>query len=547
VSLLGDMKMYTRFAWGLRRYLRETLSLEQARAIVRQRMAEREVNFLRLLKRGVFGHPRSPYRALLGLANCEMGDIQTMVRDRGLEGTLRALREAGVYIAFEEFKGRTPIVRDGKVIPVQARDFDNPYLSHYYQAESGGTTGAGTRVMTDLEHLAAQAPHRMLADEVHGLLDVPTAIWSGILPDAGLNIILGRARFGQVPQKWFSPVTTQDLAPSLKYTLATQYVIAMGRLSGAAIPSPEPVRLNQAVVVARWVAEMLKTHGACAIRGYPSKALRVCIAAREEGLDLRGASFTGGGEPPTPAKVREITRAGARWIPSYFISEIGAVGLGCALPVDGNDLHFLRDALGLIQYPRQVPGSVITVDSFHFTTLLPTAPKLMLNVETDDYGVFEKRSCGCPMERYGFAEHLRHIRSFQKLTGEGVTLIGSDMVRILEEVLPARFGGSPLDYQLLEDEDDQGFTRLSLLVSPKIEIVDDGAVIETVLEALGRSSPSANLARAIWRQARTLTVRRMEPISTARGKLMPLHLAQRSERPADASAGSVSDRKAREE
>lgn len=546
MSVLGDMKMYARFAWGLRRFLRETLSLEQAREIVRQRMAEREANFLRLLKRGIYGHARSPYRALLTLSKCEMGDIQTMVRDRGLEDTLRALREAGVYIAFEEFKGRTPIVRHGQVIHAEARDFDNPYLSHYYQAESGGTTGAGTRVMTDLEHLAAQAPHRMLADDVHGLLDAPTAIWSGILPDAGLNIILGRARFGRVPQKWFSPVTARDLSPSLTYTLATQYVVTMGRLCGAAIPWPEPVRLDQAVVVARWAAEMLKSHGACVIRGYPSKALRVCIAAREEGLDLRGASFTGGGEPPTPAKVREVTRAGARWIPSYFFSEIGAVGLGCALPVDGNDLHFLKDALGLIQYPRRVPGSDITVDAFHFTTLLPTAPKLMLNVETDDYGVIEKRPCGCPMEGYGFTEHLRHIRSFQKLTGEGVTLVGSDMVHILEEVLPARFGGSPLDYQLLEEEDGQGFTRLSLLVSPRIELVDDGAVIETVLEALGRSSPSADLARAVWSQAQTLKVKRIEPVSTARGKLMPLHLAKRSERASDASAGSVSDRKALE-
>jgi len=92
-----------------------------------------------------------------------------------------------------------------------------------------------------------------------------------------------------------------------------------------------------------------------------------------------------------------------------------------------------------------VPGSDITVDAFHFTTLLPTARKLLLNVESDDYGVVETRSCGGPLESYGYTEHLRQIRSFRKLTGEGVTLVGSEMLRILEEVLPARFGGSPLD------------------------------------------------------------------------------------------------------
>jgi len=541
MSILADIKMYTRFAWGLRGFLRKTITLEEAKAIVRQRMAEREANFLRLIEKGIFGYPRSPYLPLLKLAQVEMGDIQNMVRDKGLEDTLRALREVGVYVTFEEFKDREPIVRHGQVIPVQARDFDNPYLSHYYQAESGGTTGTGTRVPIDLDHLAAQASLIMLARHAHGFLEVPTAIWLDILPDpSGLNTVLRQAGFGQVPQKWFSSVVARGSRPSFKNRLATQYIIVAARLSGVPIPWPEPVSLDQAAVVAQWAAETLETHGACLIRTQVSKALRVCIAAREEGLDLRGATFMGGGEPPTPAKVREIARTGARYVPTYFFTEAGAVGLGCARPADVNDLHFLKDALALIQYPRQVPGSEIIVDAFHFTSLLPTAPKLMLNVESDDYGVIENRSCGCLLETYGYTEHLRHIRSFRKLTGEGVTLVGSEMVHILEEVLPARFGGSPLDYQFLEEEDEGGFTRLSLLVSPKIEIADETEVIEVVLEAMGRSSVAADLARAIWSQAGTLRVKRREPIWTARGKLMPLHMAQRSERSTDASTGSSS-------
>jgi hypothetical protein len=99
----------------------------------------------------------------------------------------------------------------------------------------------------------------------------------------------------------------------------------------------------------------------------------------------------------------------------------------------------------------------------------------------------------------------------------------------LEEVLPARFGGSPLDYQLMEEEDEQGFTRLSLLISPRVGAVNEQSVIDTVLESLRRSSVSANLARAIWSQTQTLRVKRMDPIWTARGKLMPLHLLQRSQ------------------
>jgi hypothetical protein len=530
MSILDDMRMYARFAWGLRGFLRETITLEEAKAIVRRRMAEREANFLRLVEKGIFGYPRSPYLPLLKLAQVEQGDIQNMVRDKGLEDTLRALREAGVYVTFEEFKGREPIVRDGEVIPVQARDFDNPYLKRHYYTRTGGTTGAGTRVSMDLDRLAAQTPSIILAYDAHGVLDLPTAIWYGILPGgAGIPLILVSSLLGHPPQKWFAPITSRELRPSLKYRLATQCIVVMGRMFGVPIPWADPVRLDQAAVVARWVAETLEAHGACLIRAHVSMALRVCLVAQKAGLDLTGATFMGGGEPPTPAKVREITRSGAHWVPTYFFVEVGAIGLGCARPADGNDLHFLKDSLALIQYPRQVLGSEVTVDAFCFTTLLPTASKLLLNVESDDYGVIENRCCGCPLESYGFTEHLRHVHSFRKLTGEGVTLVGSEMVHILEEVLPARFGGSPLDYQLVEEEDNEGFTRLSLLVSPKVEIADETEVIEVVLESLGQSSVAADLARAIWSQAGTLRVKRIEPISSPRGKLLPLRMKQRSE------------------
>lgn len=136
-----------------------------------------------------------------------------------------------------------------------------------------------------------------------------------------------------------------------------------------------------------------------------------------------------------------------------------------------------------------------------------------------------------PLETYGYTEHLRHVHSFQKLTGEGVTLVGSEMVHILEAVLPTRLeGGSPRDYQLLEEEDAQRFTHLSLVVSPRIALPDETTVIAAVLDALGQGSIAADSAQAIWNQARTLRVKRMEPICTARGKLMPLHLPQRATR-----------------
>ncbi len=42
----------------------------------------------------------------------------------------------------------------------------------------------------------------------------------------------------------------------------------------------------------------------------------------------------------------------------------------------------------------------------------------------------------------------------------------------------ARFSGTPLDYQLREEEDESGFTRLNLLVSPRVLIPNEAAVVE---------------------------------------------------------------------
>jgi hypothetical protein len=108
--------MYARFARGFGPFLRRHVTLTEARDIVRRRLNEREAAFLRMVERGIYGYPRSPYLPLLEQAGCELGDIRAMVRAQGMEATLRSLREAGVYVSFEEFKGRQPIRRNGTVV-----------------------------------------------------------------------------------------------------------------------------------------------------------------------------------------------------------------------------------------------------------------------------------------------------------------------------------------------------------------------------------------------------------------------------------------------
>lgn len=529
MNILDDLIMYGRFVFGLRNFLCNTITLEDARRTIDVLLDEREKNFLRLIKRGIFGYQNSPYLPLLRIAGCEFGDIKNMIRQKGLETTLLALRKEGVYTTFEECKGRKPIVRGGKEFPVKADSFDNPFLKVHYYSESGGSTGVGTRVQHDLDHLDIIAAHELVTYHSHGVLDIPKAIWRGVLPDgSGFDNTLRLSHYGRAPEKWFSPFNPYDFRPSLfKYRFSSLLTVIIARMVGAPLPWPRHVKVEQASVVAHWIADTLKKYGSCFVSAPVSRALRACVQGKNEGLDFTGAVFRVAGEPLTSAKIRGITNSGARVFSTYGFSELGRIGMGCAQPLEANDLHLCKSICALISYDRLVPGTDIKVSAFNFTSLLPTSPKILLNSESDDYGIIESRSCGCPLDHVGLTEHLRRIHSFQKLTGEGVTLLGSDIIYILEEALPERFGGSPLDYQLVEEEDSKGFTKISLIISPNLKINDEREVINFIMNKMKKSSARADSARSIWNQAHTLQVKREEPSWTERGKLMSLYVTKR--------------------
>jgi hypothetical protein len=536
-KVLNSAKMYGQFALGLRRFLKNPPQPEAARAEVERNLLNREKNFLRIARHGIYDNPRSPYRALLQNSGIELGDLKKMTEADGLDDTLRSLRAKDIYVSFEEFKGRTPIVRGSFRLDVSDRDFDNPRLRSFYEGQTSGSTGAGTRVAMDLDHMSAMMNECMVYMSMVNDLDVPVAVWFPVLPaSSGLMSILMIRCLGLKAEKWFTPVTSAKMTIPFKYRMATEYARGMARLFGVPIPSPEPVSIADAGKVALWAHEQIRKSGSCIVVTYVSLGVRISVAAQEMGLDLRGCRFVGAGEPPTPAKVRAIRKSGATWMSSYGFTEGGMVGLSCRNPLGENDLHLFRDAWGLIQSPIQVPGSKLIVDAFCFTALLPTVPKIIFNVELDDYGILDQRDCGCPMQKAGFPDHVRDIFSFRKLTGEGMTLVGSTMLRIMEEVLPTKFGGSALDYQLVEEEDENGFTRLTFVVSPAVGTVDEKNLIDTVLDEVSRDSPGADLARAVWRDAGTLRVRREDPTWSTLGKLLSL-------RPAKRNAGIVFDEK----
>ncbi len=523
MSLAGDFRLYSRFFTGLRSFLAEQWSVDSARAEVEGALARREERFLRLAERAVFGVPESPYFRLMAHAGCTLGDLRAEVATRGLEGALLALRAAGVYVRFEEFKGYEPIVRGALELPVRASDFDNPFLSSAFAAASGGSTGAGTRVWLDLDHLAAASARMLLGLEAHGLARAPHALWRGPLPSAaGINSALRLARLGNPPERWFSHVRAAELG-GFFHRSATPAILAASRLCGGRLPSPEYVPLDRAEPIARWARSAADRAGRSVIGTTISQAARIAAAAVDAGIGLEQVTFLVGGEPVTAGKIAALERSGARHVPAYHFVETGLVAFGCARPVDGNDLHLNSDQLALVQFPREVAGAPEPVPAFHFTTLAPTAPKILLNVESDDYGLVETRVCGCPLGELGYSTHVREIASFRKLTGAGVTLVGSEMERILEQVLPARFGGTPLDWQLLEEEDPvTAATRVFVVADPKLGPLDEGEVVECVLRALEGRGGGAAVTRTVWRAGHTLGLRREAPQWTSRGKLLPL-------------------------
>ena len=142
-----------------------------------------------------------------------------------------------------------------------------------------------------------------------------------------------------------------------------------------------------------------------------------------------------------------------------------------------------------------------TVNAFLVTSLLPSSPKILINVESGDYGCRETRACGCPYEELGLTDHIYNIRSFEKLTGEGMTFYGSAAQRIIEDILPKRFGGSILDYQFVEEEDASGITRLVVYIDPQVGPVDEAALARAILDELKKEDDSHRLMAGCGRRA----------------------------------------------
>jgi hypothetical protein len=531
LPVISTVTKYSKLARDFRAFLNHRITLEDSKEVISTRLQNREKNLLSLIEKGIYGNSKSPYLKLLQFAGCEFGDVEKLVSRHGIEATLSRLLSQGVYISWEEFKGKREIVRSGTTFQAHERDFDNPHLPGYYYVKSSGSRSARTRTIFDLQHRTDISYYYPPSLAVSEALDSPVGIWFPVLPSsAGLSGLFGYWQAGKPVLRWFSQVKEKDVQASLRDKLALRYIIYGGRLWGANFPYPEYVGLSQADKVARWMADTKKQNGSCNMSCFISSMVKVCQAAMESGLNISGCHFFGGGEPLTEAKRKQIESAGATVCPRYWITEIGLIGCGCLGASAADDVHLFTDSMALIQCQRQVSHSTANVNSFLFTSLLPSSPKIMLNVESDDYGVMENVKCGCLFEQMGLTTHLHDIRSYAKLTGSGMTIIDSDFVRILEQVLPGKYGGAPTDYQLVEEEDDKGQTYLSLIISPTVGAVDNSEAINTVLDELRRHAYGGKLAAGFWSQVNTIKIERTHPLSSS-GKITTMHLVKRKQEP----------------
>jgi hypothetical protein len=523
-SLLDDARMALRFVAGLKGFLQFPLEREECLQQFQRQFNNRNACFLQLLEKGVFGNPKSPYRALMNRAGIKLGDVVAQVRQGGVEHALEALFDAGVYVTLDEFKGRKPITRPGFIHQALPRDFDNPFLNHHYEGTTGGTRGVGTRLTIDLGLVAYEAAHSFFSLEALGSLEQPAAVWRPVPPGTtGMKVFLHRAKLGLLPEIWFSQNAPTIAGPELRSVILTRCALFASRLWGKPLPRSEYVPLPEASKVARWLANKKKAQNPGLLDTNVASAIRVCHAAEENGLDISGSVFRTGGEPLTPGRAEIFASKGCRVYCNYGISETGRLGMACGDPAEVDDVHILSDKVALLQRLKSVGANGREVGALYVTTLHRSAPKIMLNVEIGDYAVRFKRSCRCPFGKLGLTEHLHTIRSYEKLTSEGMHFLGSELIDLLERHLPAQFGGGPTDYQLVEEEAD-GLSRVSLVVSPRVGEVDEVALVDSALNALRNTRDGHVMMTELWRDGSVLQIVRREPYASPAAKIQPLHV-----------------------
>ena len=522
-QLADELAMLVRFTRDLPSQLRRPIRLESAKQRLRRGLETRTPRFLALTQRTIFDNPASPYLKLLRHAGWEPDDLQRLVTQEGLTSALERLASAGVYVTFEELKGRREVVRGSLRFWPRDTDFDNPLAPRHFALYTSGSSGRPSRVRTSLQISRHIAESTALAFEAVGLRE-PRHV---ILLTAPIHRLLMYPMLGQRIIRWLYPVAPLPV----QVRVGAYYLSFLGRIAGYQYPLPEHYDMHDMERMARWLADQQRD-GPVAVACVVSAAARIAASAQALGIQLDRVTFAVQGEPLTEARRRLIAGAGSSLVPQYGGREAPTLAYGCTRPASADDVHLFDDRNLITTHTRPLDpaGDEGTlVEPLLLTSLTSYAPKVMFNAEMGDTARVEERECGCTLGALGLKTHLLEVRSFEKLTGEGATFARSTLLSLLEETLPRRFGGSSIDYQLAEEEHADSATRLILRVSPSVGPLDEAAVLATLLDELRNGGLSDRHQADLWRQAGTVTVRREAPRAGGGGRILPLQIRPQSE------------------
>ncbi|MEW5900217.1 MAG: hypothetical protein AB1715_02005 [Acidobacteriota bacterium] len=513
--------MAARFVRGLPKSFWTPLGLAEAEHILRKRFERRESDFLTLVRRAVFDNPKSPYRLLMRFAGCEFEDLSKLVSQQGIEGALGVLFREGVYLSLEEYKGRQPILRGNLTFQASTHQFFNPLSSPHLRVQSSGSSGRSVPVFIDLRFARERAVNHLLTLQGRQGMGWTHAVW-GIPGSTDIMRVFELTALGRPPVRWFFQVHPNSPGLHPRYRWSVRFMRWLAALSNVIIPRPEYVPLNNPLPIVLWLRSVLDEGKIPHLVTWVTPALNICQTALMTGVDISGAAFSVGGEPLTASRLAAIRNCGCAVALRFMSVECGYIAYGCLNPEAADESHIFHDMQALVQPGKERGNSGLPANALLISSLRPLAPVVLMNVSLGDQAEILYRECGCALQKLGWMRHLRTIRSLKRITCGGMTFLDADIVEVLEKKLPACFGGNPFDYQLIEEDRDDGQPVLKLIVSPRVGPLEENALLRSFLDALGSDSEAQRVMSDQWRHSGLISVERRFPAATAAGKILPV-------------------------
>jgi len=498
--------------------LRRTVTHDAAVALLTEQLAARETMFLDSAARLIYATGDNIFHRMLRHVDCDHAELTRRVRAHGLEATLAGLRDQGVRLSLEEFKGLCPIERPGLCLaPVDmTRALDNKELAgDGIEGTTSGSRSEPTRVMYDWSFIREEAAHERILYEAHGVFDAPLALWYPVLPGvAGIHNLLMSLQCGRTPERWFS-----QLKPSAGSVTALDHLAMFGIRAGSLfagrwMPAPEWADASLPDAPLDWARKRLAGRGRAVLRTFASSAVRLAEHAKERQIDLTGLVIFTGGEPLTDTRRRGIESTGARAFPRYVATEAGLIAAACPNRIATDSMHVYTDRLVLI--PGETAEGPVPL---LVTTLTLHTPKVLLNTEMGDVGILDRHDCNCAFGRLGLDQFVSEVSSRERLTLEGMTVPLRAVNGAIESAVE-RLGGPPDSWQSRLETTPSGAARLVVAISPAMGDVDAVRLSADILEGVAGAGPGLDVAAEIWRSAGTIVIVRESPRMSGGAKLL---------------------------